>query len=439
MSLGVSISVDNLSKSYIVGHNSRRAEYDATLRDVLARYMRDLTRGTRDLLRGNPILQGDELEEFWALRDISFEVSEGEVLGIIGRNGAGKSTLLKLLSRITDPTRGRIELRGRVASLLEVGTGFHPDLSGRENIYLNGAIFGMNRSEIRRKFDEIVSFADVERFLDTPVKRYSSGMYMRLAFSVAAHLEPEILIIDEVLAVGDAAFQKKCLGKMHDVASNFGRTVLFVSHSMHAVSELCSRVILLEGGTVRMDGTPREVMSAYLASEKAESDIVLDKHLHQGHQQFVKLMRLRLRDGEGRPTTTFVMNEAFVAQIDLTCHRRMNNAEIGLKISSHFGTAIHYLTSTWEGLSVDLEPGNYTFEVRIPHVWLLPGVYLIGLWVLRDADPADEHIQEITQFTVIKGDVTGHKTRMEQYAYSGCEVHAPSVWMLVSGAHEVSE
>ena len=197
------------------------------------------------------MVQGDEVEEFWALKDVSFEVKQGEVLGIIGRNGAGKSTLLKILSRITEPTEGRVSLRGRVASLLEVGTGFHPELTGRENIFLNGAILGMTQREIRKKFDEIVAFAEVEKFLDTPVKHYSSGMYVRLAFAVAAHLEPEILVVDEVLAVGDAEFQKKCLGKMDEVSRREGRTVLFVSHNMGVISNLCSLAIWLDAGQVR--------------------------------------------------------------------------------------------------------------------------------------------------------------------------------------------
>jgi lipopolysaccharide transport system ATP-binding protein len=210
---------------------------------------------------------GDSPEEFWALRDVSFEVGRGEVLGVIGRNGAGKSTLLKLLSRVTAPTTGEIRLRGRVASLLEVGAGFHPELTGRENVFLNGAILGMTRAEIRRKFDEIVAFAEVERFLDTPVKRYSSGMYVRLAFAVAAHLEPEILIVDEVLAVGDAEFQKKCLGRMRTVAAGDGRTVIFVSHNMTAISGLCDRAILLETGAIAAEGAAREVMGRYLSAE----------------------------------------------------------------------------------------------------------------------------------------------------------------------------
>ena len=242
------ITVENLSKRYLVGHRAKR-ESNPTLRDILGQELRNAARKTADLIRGRQIVQGDEIEEFWALKDVSFEVREGDVLGIIGRNGAGKSTLLKILSRIVEPTSGRVTISGRVASLLEVGTGFHPELSGRENIYLNGAILGMSRNEIRRRFDEIVDFAGVDKFLDTPVKRYSSGMYVRLAFAVAAHLEPEILIVDEVLAVGDAEFQKKCLGKMSEVARG-GRTVIFVSHNMAAVRRLCTTAIALRYGSV---------------------------------------------------------------------------------------------------------------------------------------------------------------------------------------------
>lgn len=257
------IQVESLSKRYLVGHQSVREGGYRTLREEVGRSVRSFLRKGADLLRGRQIVQGDEVEEFWALRDVNFEVRPGEVLGIIGRNGAGKSTLLKILSRITEPTQGRVTIRGRVASLLEVGTGFHPELSGRENIYLNGAILGMKRAEIRRKFDEIVAFAGVEKFLDTPVKRYSSGMYVRLAFAVAAHLEPEILVIDEVLAVGDAEFQKKCLGKMQQVATEEGRTVLFVSHQLNAVRRLCTRVLWLQQGQVVRDGPTGEVMTAY--------------------------------------------------------------------------------------------------------------------------------------------------------------------------------
>ena len=251
------VHCDRLGKRYQIRHEQRH-QYVA-LRDVIAGVLKS------PFTRGNGIQPGAAREDFWALREVSFEIERGEVLGIIGRNGAGKSTLLKVLSRITEPTEGRVTLFGRVASLLEVGTGFHPELTGRENIFLNGAILGMSRAEIVRKFDEIVAFAEVERFLDTPVKRYSSGMYVRLAFAVAAHLEPEVLIVDEVLAVGDSEFQKKCLGKMHQV-SRSGRTVLFVSHNMAAIQALCSRVVVLKDGRKIADGDPATSIGSYLTS-----------------------------------------------------------------------------------------------------------------------------------------------------------------------------
>ena len=257
------IKVEGLGKKYLLQHQATGKRYVA-LRDVLAEKVKSLW-GNRRTDAGNQ----ESVEEFWALQDVSFEVKPGEAVGIIGRNGAGKSTLLKLLSRITEPTAGRVRLRGRVASLLEVGTGFHPELTGRENIFLNGAILGMHRMEIKKKFDEIVDFAEVERFLDTPVKRYSSGMYMRLAFAVAAHLEPEILIVDEVLAVGDAQFQKKCLGKMQGVSQG-GRTVLFVSHNMSAIGELTQRCLYLEAGKIKAAGATSAMVQQYLsfAAEK---------------------------------------------------------------------------------------------------------------------------------------------------------------------------
>jgi lipopolysaccharide transport system ATP-binding protein len=251
----VAIRVENISKQYILQHQvGGRSRYVA-LRDVLAHKAKSLFQKNRlDASR----------EEFWALKDVSFDIKQGEAVGIIGRNGAGKSTLLKILSRITKPTKGRIEIEGRVASLLEVGTGFHPELTGRENIFLNGAILGMHRAEIKKKFDEIVAFAEVEKFLDTPVKRFSSGMYVRLAFAVAAHLEPEILIVDEVLAVGDMEFQKKCLGKMESVTGQEGRTVLFVSHNMDLISKLCSKAILLNAGKIEISGAVGDVTREYI-------------------------------------------------------------------------------------------------------------------------------------------------------------------------------
>ena len=264
------ITVENLSKRYLVGHQSVQRERYTALRDEIARSAREFARKAVDVVHGRQVVQGDEVEEFWALKDVSFDVRRGEVLGIIGRNGAGKSTLLKVLSRITEPTEGRVVLRGRVASLLEVGTGFHPELTGRENIFLNGAILGMTQREIRSKFDEIVAFAEVDRFLDTPVKRYSSGMYVRLAFAVAAHLEPEILVVDEVLAVGDAEFQKKCLGKMSEVAGG-GRTVLFVSHNLGAMRSLCSRAIVMADGKILASAPAAQAIEIYLQSSDHSS------------------------------------------------------------------------------------------------------------------------------------------------------------------------
>jgi ABC-type polysaccharide/polyol phosphate transport system ATPase subunit len=261
----VVVAVENLSKRYLIEHSpggQGHKRYSA-LRDVIGHEVRKFARKTLEAARGRLAFQAREIEEFWALKNVNFEVKQGEVLGIIGRNGAGKSTLLKILSRITDPTEGRVQLRGRVGSLLEVGTGFHPELTGRENIFLNGAILGMRRREISSKFDEIVAFAGVEKFLDTPVKRYSSGMYVRLAFAVAAHLEPEILVVDEVLAVGDTEFQKKCLGKMGEVSRQEGRTVLFVSHNLAAIAEMADRALLLDSGSVVVDNTAAEAISTY--------------------------------------------------------------------------------------------------------------------------------------------------------------------------------
>jgi lipopolysaccharide transport system ATP-binding protein len=274
------IKAEGLGKRFLIGHHTERERYLA-LRDVMARTASGFARSVVNVLRGRQILAGDSIEEFWALRDIDFEIRRGEVVGFIGRNGAGKSTLLKVLSRITEPSEGRVTIRGRVASLLEVGTGFHPELTGRENIYLNGAILGMGQAEIRKKFDEIVAFADVEKFLDTPVKRYSSGMYVRLAFAVAAHLEPEILVVDEVLAVGDAEFQRKCLGKMDEVAQH-GRTVLFVSHAMSAVERLCSRCAVLNGGRIIFDGDTLTAVKLYLSNGQASLHEMSDPERRPG-------------------------------------------------------------------------------------------------------------------------------------------------------------
>lgn len=323
------ISVEGLSKRYVIQHES---QHD-TLRDALRH-------GARKLWRKYRWGTGFTKEEFWALRDVSFDVKQGEVLGIIGRNGAGKSTLLKILSRITEPTQGRVTLRGRVASLLEVGTGFHPELSGRENVFLNGAILGMSRAEIRRKFDEIVAFAEVERFLDTPVKRYSSGMYVRLAFAVAAHLEPEILIVDEVLAVGDAQFQKKCLGKMQDVALSQGRTVLFVSHNIGAIRQLTKSCIYLDQGRILATGPTPHVVSRYVHSNEAEGIF--------GRGKFATLMDATLVDEEGHRIATHLGHPTMWV-------------EITVDLDGLPGRSIECILTDMEGIRLGLySPGHFT-------------------------------------------------------------------------------
>jgi lipopolysaccharide transport system ATP-binding protein len=298
------IKVENLGKQYQIG---ARAEPYETLRDAFGRTLRAPFRRLRT--RGKS-------EVFWALRDVNFQVMPGEVLGIIGRNGAGKSTVLKILSRITEPTTGRVELVGRIASLLEIGTGFHPELTGRENIFLNGAILGMRRAEIERKFDEIVEFAEIDDFLDTPVKRYSSGMYVRLAFAVAAHLEPEILVIDEVLAVGDAAFQKKCLGKISTLGQR-GRTVIFVSHNLVAVKTLCSRAILLHQGRLTAAGPAHEVCNSYLSDGRMSQAEIYWPDLSEapGNDSF-RLRGVRVRNAAGEITGSLSTSESFVIEVD---------------------------------------------------------------------------------------------------------------------------
>jgi lipopolysaccharide transport system ATP-binding protein len=306
------ISIENVSKRYMIGHKSAQQERYKAFRDVIGREARDFVRKASDLLRGQQIVQGDEVEEFWALKDVSLEVRRGDIVGIIGRNGAGKSTLLKILSRITKPTKGRVRLRGRVGSLLEVGTGFHPELTGRENIFLNGAILGMSRAEIRKKFDEIVDFADIARFLDTPVKRYSSGMYVRLAFAVAAHLEPEILIVDEVLAVGDAEFQRKCLGKMGAIAATEGRTVLFVSHNLPAIATLCGPAVWLADGKVLGRGPSSSIIEEYLRTISAPKLSARLTRRHVGPDVRVEFVELLV---DHKPSTNIQAGQTAILRV----------------------------------------------------------------------------------------------------------------------------
>jgi lipopolysaccharide transport system ATP-binding protein len=365
------IVVENLSKSYIVGHRSGQRERYTALRDVIAREARNFTRKSVDLFRGRQVVQGDELEEFWALRDVSFEVRQGEVLAVIGRNGAGKSTLLKILSRITEPSCGRAILRGRVASLLEVGTGFHAELNGRENIFLNGVILGMKRAEIKAKFDEIVAFAEVDRFLDTPVKRYSSGMYVRLAFAVAAHLDPEILIIDEVLAVGDAEFQKKCLGKIGDVARG-GRTVLFVSHNMAAVKSLTTRGILLDQGSLKFSGTSEQVIAHYAQMTSGAADT---KNRNWGKGRHTAIRDVRLLDKDNRPTTQYIPGEPL--RVDVIVE---TDGTPGMSLElflvdatrTRFGAVSTY---HFQGKALPEKKGTYQVNLTLAPLWLASGSY----------------------------------------------------------------
>ncbi len=367
------IEVSGLSKRYVIQHESRHDNLRDTMHHSARKLWRRLRWGT-----------SFEKEEFWALRDISFSVQPGEVLGIIGSNGAGKSTLLKTLSRITEPTKGKISLRGRIASLLEVGTGFHPELSGRENIYLNGAILGMRRAEIKAKFDEIIAFAEVEQFLDTPVKRYSSGMYVRLAFAVAAHLEPEILIVDEVLAVGDQQFQAKCLGKMNDVARDEGRTVLFVSHNMAAVRRLCQRAIMLKKGSIVEDGAVETVLDAHLRDSTGQCDVKALEDSAWNPPEYHDTLRINkviVTKADGETAQTVKMEDA----ITISAHYRVMKPIKSLRFSLHLRTTdeVLVLSSTdADYLPIYGAPrsvGSHVVSCTVPGGLLAPRRYLIRI------------------------------------------------------------
>lgn len=413
------IQVENLGKQYRIG---QRESY-LTFRETITKAVRaPFTRNKGD---GNQT-DGDL---FWALKDVSFEVKRGEVLGIIGRNGAGKSTLLKILTRITEPTEGRATIHGRVASLLEVGTGFHPELTGRENIFLNGAILGMSKREIERKFDEIVAFSEIEKFLDTPVKRYSSGMYVRLAFAVAAHMEPEILLIDEVLAVGDAQFQKKCLGKMGDVASE-GRTVLFVSHNMAAIQELCSRTIVLAGGHVVEDAPAPKAISDYLSAPPGTADGDLDlssPSLRRNSLQDsnFKWTRIAILNSEGKPTTTVGLAEPFEMELRGKASVATKDLKVGFGVMSPLGFSLFNSYQIDAGLPTDYPPGESVFRVKfIPNIFG-PGTYSID--VGANAPGTRDWIPDAIQFTVSEVGPTGDAWSRANY---GGVVRYPCDWSI---------
>lgn len=399
------IKVEDLSKRYIIRHEAA-ARY-RTLRDAIAERFGRWAAALRHPFRGGAGGTNPTREEFWALDGVTFNVAQGDRIGIIGRNGAGKTTLLKIISRITEPTRGRISMRGRVASLLEVGTGFHPELTGRENIFLNGAVLGMTRREIRAKFDEIVAFAEVEKFLDTPVKRYSSGMYVRLAFAVAAHLEPEILLVDEVLAVGDTQFQKKCLGKMEDVSTKEGRTVLFVSHNMGAVSKLCNRAILLNQGKMVVDSAVAPVLDAYMkitSREGGHLDFSLRPHLP------CSILKVRVVNKDGVETTTFDINDEIVIVIVYQVTSPLQGLQLTVTLARNMTDLFHSFDTDGLDEIPARQPGLYEARYRIPKMFLKAGSYCVRLtsglprWLLQDFEGALQFdVEEMSENTRMKG------------------------------------
>jgi lipopolysaccharide transport system ATP-binding protein len=397
----IAIQVENLSKRYRIGVRKKQAN---TLRESL----QNLAASPFDYLRST--LRGPSEEEtLWALKNVSFEVQEGEVLGIIGRNGAGKSTLLKILSRITDPTEGRATVNGRVGSLLEVGTGFHPELTGRENIYMNGAILGMGQTEIKRKFDEIVDFSGVEKFIDTPVKRYSSGMYVRLAFAVAAHLEPEILLVDEVLAVGDIAFQKKCLGKMGEVAEG-GRTVLLVSHNMEAITGLCSRAIWLDSGTKKAQGPADQIVRQYLAAarELGERRTSLTERTDRTGNGRLRFTRFWLRNERGDPVSFAGAGDTieFVLTYVVPVGKPVSNVNVGLWIHGDSQQRLLSFRSHLTGGDFEHLPPKGELVCRVPRFPLVPGTYSVTLSAAVDGAHADG-ISDAATIEVVTGDFFG--------------------------------
>jgi lipopolysaccharide transport system ATP-binding protein len=418
--MGHAIRVEGVSKRYRIRHAQARGSH--TLRDEL---MRLAAWPARRLLRREP---SGSAEDFWALKDVSFEVPEGKVVGIIGRNGAGKSTLFKVLSRITRPTAGRVTIRGRLGSLLEVGTGFHPELTGRENVFLNGAILGMTIPEIRRKFDEIVAFSEIEQFLDTPVKRYSSGMYVRLAFAVAAHLEPEILLLDEVLAVGDAGFQTKCLGKIGDVARS-GRTILFVSHNMSAVNRLCERAILLDRGQVALAGPTEEVTDRYLSLGLGRSGLIpLGQRPDRLGDGRIRLVGLHFEDGQGQvvPFLRGGQDGCLVLEYVSAGDRDLKNALVSFVVKDLGGQPLLVAQTSFTGANFARLPPRGRFVCRIPRLPLVEGRYLLNAFVGTDAGPWDSLV-DAAELEVIQGDFIGTASHGITKL---CKIIAPASWDL---------
>jgi len=413
------IKVENLGKKYTISHQQR--EQYTSLRDVITNGVAAFGKKLFSPFTHNSSQNTPHSEDFWALKDISFEVKQGDRIGIIGRNGAGKSTLLKILSRITEPTTGSVRIKGRVASLLEVGTGFHPELTGRENIFLNGAILGMGRAEIKKKFDEIVDFAEIEKFLDTPVKRYSSGMYVRLAFAVAAHLEPEILIVDEVLAVGDAQFQKKCLGKMQDVSAKEGRTVLFVSHQMGTITQLCTQAILLDNGKVTETGMVSEVVSAYMNQSGAN---LPGFQAAQFNTKDIAIVRAETFDGDGKPVTTFTHFNSITIVITFKINQWHKGSEIRIGVRD---SRRNVFTSDTE-IVFDSSGQSDVFEAKvfIPGGILRPESYYFTLATYIPNQVILDLIPDAFSVTVIDG---GSKYAASEGLDYGC-VFVDCAWTI---------
>ncbi|MBU4464014.1 MAG: ABC transporter ATP-binding protein [Proteobacteria bacterium] len=398
----VVIRVQNLSKQYRIGAHEGYKTFRETLVDTVKVPFQRLS----SLLSAPRSLLSPPGDTIWALKNVSFEVKKGEVLGIIGRNGAGKTTILKILSRITEPTEGRVELKGRVGSLLEVGTGFHPELTGHENIYLYGAILGMDRWEVTKKFDEIVAFAELEKFIDTPVKRYSSGMYMRLAFAVAAHMEPEVLLVDEVLAVGDAIFQRKCMDKMGKAAEG-GRTVLFVSHNMSAVSSICQRGILLEGGEISFSGTAHETVSLYLdqCAETARDEMKISQRKDRTGSGEVRLTNFYIEDEAGQKIEHIRNGETVRLVFDYATesNREVENVDFQLVVLTQSGELVFQFGTRFTGQKIKMIPPKGKFICEIRKFPLVPGRYRLDSYLVT-GETISDYIAWLTQIDVIDGD-----------------------------------
>lgn len=397
----VAIHVEGLSKRYRIG--AQQLGYK-TLKEKLTQTAATPFRALKSLAGRNghnskSAIRNSKSDLIWALKDVSFEIKRGEVVGIIGRNGAGKSTLLKILSRITEPTEGYADITGRIASLLEVGTGFQPELTGRENIYLNGSILGMKYAEIRRRFDEIVAFAEVEKFIDTPVKHYSSGMYVRLAFGVAAHLDPEILLVDEVLAVGDAAFQKKCLGKMGDVARE-GRTVLFVSHNMEAILKLCTRGILMTSGQIAQCGAVSGVITSYLEGHLSTTTVVNLRDRSRPAGATGKARLVGVLPSNDRQGWSFAFGQGLSFDVQLEARQPLENVELGIGLFSARGFEVASWTSTYSGVTLPAKPGLNTIRVNYQDLSLLPGQYWLDIG-LRSDRGSEDYVPEAVLFEIV--------------------------------------